>query len=51
MGRGRHEEGTLETFREVRDEIEAKTLYWLEHPEEELREQRERERLQREGVF
>ena len=45
------EEGMLETFREVQDEIEAKTLYWLEHPEEELREQRERERLQREGVF
>ena len=41
----------LETFREVRDEIEAKILYWIEHPEEELREQRERERLHRAGVF
>ena len=41
----------LETFREVRDEIEAKILYWIEQPEEELREQCERERLHRAGVF
>ena len=41
----------LETFREVRDEIEAKILYWIEHPEEELREQRKRERLLRLGVL
>ena len=41
----------LETFREVRDEIEAKILYWIEHPEEELREQRKRERLLRKGAF
>ncbi len=41
----------LEKFREVRDEIEAKILYWLEHPQEELREQRERERPLREGLF
>ena len=45
------EEEMPKTFREVRDEIEAKILYWIEHPEEELREQRERERLLREGVF
>jgi arsenate reductase (thioredoxin) len=41
----------LETFRQVRDEIEAKILYWLEYPEEEFREQRDRERLLREGLF
>ena len=45
------EEEMLETFRRVREEIEAKILYWLEYPEEELREQRERERLLREGLF
>jgi arsenate reductase (thioredoxin) len=45
------EEEMLEKFREVRDEIEAKILYWIEYPEEELREQRERERLLREGLF
>jgi arsenate reductase len=45
------EEEMLETFREVRDEIEEKILYWIEHPLEELREQREREHLQRLGVF
>ena len=31
----------LEKFREVRDEIENKILYWIEHPQEELREQRD----------
>lgn len=44
------EEERLERFREVRDEIEAKILHWLEHPEEEiarLKERRERERLER----
>ncbi len=41
----------MEKFREVRDEIEDKILYWIEHPQEELREQRERERLLREGLF
>lgn len=44
------EEERLETFREVRDQIEAKILYWLEHPEEEiekLRAERERERRER----
>jgi arsenate reductase len=41
----------LETFREVRDEIEAKILYWLANPEEELEQQRERERLERIGIF
>ena len=45
------EEEMLEKFREVRDEIEDRLLYWLEHPEEELREQRERERLARQGLF
>jgi hypothetical protein len=45
-------EELLETFREVRDEIEAKILYWLAHPEEELDKQRERERLERRmGIF
>src|SRR5215203_3076968 len=37
------EEEMLETFQKVRDEIEDKILYRLEHPEEEFREQRERE--------
>jgi arsenate reductase len=40
----------LEKFRQVRDEIEAKILHWLEHPEEELeklRAQREHERQER----
>jgi arsenate reductase (thioredoxin) len=40
----------LERFREVRDQIEARILYWLEHPEEEierLRAGRERERRER----
>lgn len=44
------EEERLEKFREVRDQIEAKILYWLEHPEEEiakLEAQRERERRER----
>jgi arsenate reductase (thioredoxin) len=41
----------LETFREVRDDIEAKIQYWLAHPEEELEEQRKRERLLRHGLF
>jgi arsenate reductase len=44
------EEDRLERFREIRDEIEAKILHWLEHPEEELRRieaQRERERQER----
>ena len=45
------EEELLETFREVRDQIEAKILYWLEYPEDELWEQRNREHLLREGVF
>ena len=40
----------LNTFREIRDEIEQKILDWLEHPEEELaklKEERERERRER----
>lgn len=41
----------LDAFRQVRDEIEEKILYWLDHPEEELTEQRERERLLRHGLF
>lgn len=44
------EEESLEKFREVRDEIESRILDWLEHPErelEKLKEQRERERLER----
>ena len=44
-------EEMLEVFREVRDEIEAMILYWLEHPEEELVKQRERERLLWQGLF
>ncbi len=45
------EEEMLEKFREVRDDIEAKILYWIAYPEEELTEQRERERLERMGIF
>ena len=44
------EEERLEKFCEVRDQIEAKILYWLEHPEEaieKLRAERERERRER----
>jgi arsenate reductase len=44
------EEESLEEFRKVRDEIEARILRWLEHPEEEmekLRLQRELERIER----
>jgi arsenate reductase (thioredoxin) len=44
------EEEMLEKFREVRDEIEQKILYWLVNPEEEvarLRAEREREREER----
>jgi arsenate reductase len=44
------EEERLEKFREVRDQIEAKILYWLEHPEEEiekLKAERERDRRER----
>ena len=44
------EEEMLNTFREIRDEIEQKILDWLEHPEEELaklREEREQERRER----
>ncbi len=44
------EEERLDKFREVRDQIEAKILHWLEHPEEEiakLRAERERERKER----
>jgi elongation factor P--beta-lysine ligase len=40
----------LNTFREIRDEIEQKILDWLEHPEDELaklREEREQERRER----
>ena len=40
----------LEKFRDVRDQIEQKIRYWLEHPEEELaklRAQREEERRER----
>ena len=40
----------LDTFREIRDEIEQKILDWLEHPEEELaklKEEREQERRER----
>jgi hypothetical protein len=43
-------EEMLNTFREIRDEIEQKILNWLEHPEEELaklKEERERERRAR----
>ncbi len=43
-------EERLDKFREVRDQIEAKILHWLEHPEEEiakLKEERERERRER----
>ena len=49
-GEGVPEEERLERFREVRDQIEAKILYWLEHPEEEiekLRVERKRERRER----
>ena len=44
------EEEMLNTFREIRDEIEQKILDWLEHPEEELaklREDAEQERRER----
>lgn len=44
------EEERLDTFREIRDEIELKIKDWLEHPEEELRrlkEEREQERRER----
>jgi len=44
-------EEMLDVFREVRDEIEAKILYWLDHPEEELQEQRALERLMRPALF
>ena len=40
----------LNTFREIRDEIEQKILDWLEHPDEELawlKAERERERRER----
>ena len=51
------EKERLEKFREVRDQIEAKILHWLEHPEEEIakleaqrdRERRERRRLEEAG--
>src|SRR5918997_1684919 len=49
-GEGVPEEGRLEKFRQVRDQIEAKILHWLEHPEEEierLEAERECERQQR----
>ena len=46
------EVGRLEKFREVRDQIEAKILRWLEHPEEELAKLRaEHERKRRERVI
>jgi arsenate reductase (thioredoxin) len=44
------EEEMLDTFREIRDEIEQKLLDWFERPEEELakiREEREQERRER----
>ena len=44
------EEQQLEKFREVRDQIEAKILGWLEHPKweiEKLKAQRENERQER----
>jgi arsenate reductase len=44
------EEEMLNTFREIRDEVEQKILDWLEQPEEELaklREEREQERKER----
>ena len=44
------EEDMLESFREVRDEIEQKILTWIDNPEVELvklREERERQRLER----
>jgi arsenate reductase len=47
------EDERLEKFREVRDEIEARILHWLDHPEEEIRRleaERERERLERQRV-
>jgi arsenate reductase (thioredoxin) len=40
-----------DVFREVRDELEDKILYLLDHPEEELQKQREREQLLRQGLF
>jgi len=43
------EERRLEKFREVRDEIEARILHWLEHPEEEIRKLREEREREREG--
>lgn len=49
-GAGIPEGERLEKFREVRDQIEAKILHWLEHPEEEiakLKEERARERQAR----
>lgn len=45
------EEEMLDRFREVRDGIERRVLDWLEDPEAELREQRERERRRRQGLF
>jgi arsenate reductase len=44
------EEDMLESFREIRDEIERKILIWIENPEAELaklREERERQRRKR----
>lgn len=44
------DEERLEMFREVWDQLEAKILYWLEHPEEEiemLKAERERQRRER----
>lgn len=49
-GPGVPEERRLEKFREVRDEIEARILRWLEHPEEEvamLKAERDLERRKR----
>ena len=49
-GAGVPEGERLEKFREVRDQIEARILHWLEHPEEEiakLKEERARERQER----
>jgi arsenate reductase len=44
------EDGQLEKFREVRDEIEQKVLTWIDNPEAELarlKEERERQRRER----
>lgn len=52
-GEGVPEGQRLEKFREVRDRIEAKILYWLEHPEEDMEKlkiERDRERAERQNA-